>query len=122
MKKSTFAYWLLAIATIHFLLGIVLFWPTLVSMFEQGIVATVGPDSIEHSVAFWFLMFAFPLWMFVAAFWQKQETVEPSVTIAALLLSAVGCVILPASGFWTLLILAVAALVKNKPETLRSPV
>lgn len=110
MKQKTFAKFLLLIACCHFLLGILIFKSQLLTMINLGWININGPDYIEESLAFWFLIFSLPLGVLVIQFWNQNEVVPTKTIVALLLLSLIGGISAPVGGFWTLTILCVVAL------------
>ena len=114
MTAHRYAQWLLAIALTHFSLGVLFFWSELGEIARAGVFASLSPDNLNTAVAFWFLMFSLPLLTVSAALWHNQQAVGQPVIVMSLVSAGIGCVLMPASGFWTLLVLALVALWRNR--------
>lgn len=109
MTAHRYAQWVLAIALTHFSLGVFIFWSELGEIARAGVLASVSPDNLNTAVAFWFLMFSLPLFTLSAALWPLQQPVSWPVLVISALCAGTGGLLMPASGFWTLLILALIA-------------
>jgi hypothetical protein len=102
-------HWLMLVAAIHTVFGLVVFRADLSAMASLGFFNTVGEDPRRAAVAF-FMLFGFLL----AALAQATTALEHNgqqallrpVGWSLLLMCAVAVVLMPASGFW----LAVPAL------------
>ena len=105
--------WLIALG--HALVGIALFRAPLAAMFRDGLVNSIDPrvlgDAAEayggRSTAFWFLLFSPALFMLgqIAnrAVARGDAGVLRIIGWHLLALGVVGVIIMPVSGFWTLI-------------------
>ena len=106
MQQHTFAKWILFIASVHFSLGLFIFNDALLQIFQQGVIGTIGPHNETAAVAFWFLMFALPLGLLAAALWRQTQIIANHLLYLSIALGLLGALFMPASGFWTIVILA----------------
>lgn len=113
MKQKIFARFLLFIALGHISIGLMLFFPYLIELPKLGWVNSTGLHNLEGSVAVWFLLFAWPLIMIVIQFWNQEAHIKNSFLMSAILGSVLGVSLMPASGFWLLLVLCGIALGMN---------
>jgi hypothetical protein len=113
MKHTTFSRWLLMITVTHLSLGLVIFWPMLQDMVMLGWVNSAGRNNLGNSTAFWFLMFSTPMFLLVISGWSRTDTVNKPLAIASIFFSVIGGATLPVSGFWTLTLLGIFALIMN---------
>jgi len=117
MKQTIFAKWLLAITTIHLLLGAIIFSAPLLLLLQQGWWNTVGPSNLETAVAFWFMLFGFPLLMLIYSMWESNALVSRGFLYFSLISSILLGLAIPFSGIWTLTLLCTIALImSNKKE------
>ena len=123
-SKSThhhwIGHWLMLVAVIHTVFGLVVFRTDLFAMASVGFFNTVGADSRRAAVAF-FMLFGFLLAMLAQAV-TALEHKGPSASLrnigwSLLGLCAIAVLLMPASGFW-LAIPAVWALLR-KPRTMQ---
>ncbi|WP_422380763.1 DUF6463 family protein [Marinicellulosiphila megalodicopiae] len=117
MKQKHFARFLLFITLGHLTVGVLLFGKQLLQIPKQGWVNVVGPNNLDVSVAVWFMLFAWPLLLIVIQFWNRDALVTKPFLLGCLTGSILGISLMPASGFWLLLVLAGVAIAKrNKNE------
>lgn len=102
-------HWLMLVAVIHTVFGLVVFRADLLAMAQLGFVDTVGQDSRRAAVAF-FMLFGFLLAVLAIATTalerSGQQAALRTLGWSLLLMCALAVVLMPASGFW----LAVPAL------------
>ncbi|MES2583746.1 MAG: DUF6463 family protein [Pseudomonadota bacterium] len=96
-------HWLMLVAAIHTVFGLVVFRADLSAMASQGFFNTVGEDPRRAAVAF-FMLFGFLLAVLALATTAlerhgQQAQLRP-VGWSLLLMCAVAVVLMPASGFW----------------------
>lgn len=95
--------WLMVVAGIHTVFGLVFFYSTLQQMAAQGFYNTVGEDPLRGAVV-WFLLFGFMLFAFaLAVLGLERQTATgcwPALGIGLLLIIVLGIVLMPVSGFW----------------------
>lgn len=95
--------WILVVASLHTIYVFVVFGDSYLSMLAKGLWQSMG--SPRDAVATWF--FVFGLLLFVLGFaLEAMEKAEVSIPKSALgmlwLMTILGVVIMPASGFWLL--------------------
>lgn len=122
-SKSTPRYWighwLMLVALIHTVFGLVVFHADLLALARLGFFNTVGQDTQRAAVAF-FMLFGFLLAILAQAV-TALEYKGPSASLrnigwSLLGLCAIAVLLMPASGFW-LAIPAVWALLR-KPRVM----
>ncbi len=104
--------WLLGVAALHTLFGLVAFPQVLQQLLQLGVFNSVGADPL-HGAVVWFLLFAAPLallaWVITPL--ERQTEAAPllrQVGWGILLFALLGIVLMPASGFWLALPAAIA--------------
>lgn len=120
MKQGMFAKWLLAITSIHLMLGAIIFYPALTSLLQQGWWNTVGPQNLETAVAFWFMLFGFPLLMLIISMWGSNTLVSRGLLYFSLIGSILIGLAIPFSGIWTLTLLCAVALIMSNRKGFQS--
>jgi hypothetical protein len=119
MKQAIFAKWLLAITATHLFLGTIIFYLPLLQLLQQGWWNTVGPNNLETAIAFWFMLFGFPLLMLIYSMWGSSVLVSRGFLYFSLIGSILAGLAIPFSGIWTLTLLCTVALImSNRKETL----
>jgi hypothetical protein len=95
---------LIGTGIIHNAVGLVFCWSYLVQFASEGFWNTVKDGQWERGTVFWFFMFGFMLiYLGALADWllKKKGIALPGfVGWSLLLLSGVGVVMMPVSGFW----------------------
>lgn len=96
-------HWLMLVAAIHTVFGLVVFHADLLAMASLGFFNTVGEDSRRAAVAF-FMLFGFLLAVLALATTALEQS-GPHAALrrvgwSLLLMCAVAVVLMPASGFW----------------------
>ncbi|MDQ0876254.1 hypothetical protein QFZ77_004913 [Paenibacillus sp. V4I3] len=88
---------------IHNAVGLILFWKPISEMVKAGIWNSVD-SSFDRSAAIWFLFFGVLLWIIGRMIrWMTKEkglAIPRFVGWHILILSVVGAIIMPISGFW----------------------
>lgn len=109
--------WLLAVAALHTLFGLLVFAGPLQQLLHLGVFDAVGADPLLGAVT-WFLLFGAPLALLGQALSLLERRVEAAslrpLGWGLLALSLLGIVLMPASGFW-LLLPVVWALLRPRP-------
>ena len=111
--------WLLAVAALHTVFALLVFGPVIQEVLERGVFNTVGRDA-RVGVAVWFVLFGFGIALLGLAV-QVLERTAPQANVRAigaglLLLTLLGVTLMPASGFWLVLPVALAMLRKPTPS------
>jgi cobalamin biosynthesis protein CobD/CbiB len=100
--------WLLAVAALHTLFGLLVFTGPLRQLLRLGLFNAVGADPLLSAVT-WFLLFGAPLALLGQALslLERRADVDASslrpLGWGLLALGLLGIVLMPASGFWLLL-------------------
>lgn len=106
----------MVVATIHTLLGFIMFRSAFVSIYENGVFNSIGMD-YEKGTAIWFLLFGFLLFTFGIAIYEidknSSKNIPASVGLVFLSTIILGIVLMPASGFWLAIPPAIAILVRK---------
>jgi hypothetical protein len=102
-KKIWIGRWVIAVALLHTIAGIVFFPTVLPKLLGKGVFNSVGADPLTN-LAVWFLLFGALLAMLGMALTaleraEKFESARP-LGVATLLLTVTGVVLMPLSGFW----------------------
>jgi hypothetical protein len=96
-------HWLMLVAALHTVFGLVVFHADLLSMLSVGLFNSVGQEPRRAAVAF-FLLFVFLLAALAQAITalerSGQHTVLRRIGWSLLLMCAMAVVWMPASGFW----------------------
>jgi len=116
MKQKTFSRFLLFMVVCHSLIGLMLFWQYLIVLPQMGWINSVGPHFLEGAVAVWFMLFSWPLIMIVVLFWNSDALVSKSFSFVGIVGALVGVSLMPASGFWFMLILCLFSWAKFRNE------
>ncbi|MBE2193380.1 MAG: hypothetical protein IAE83_04325 [Anaerolinea sp.] len=101
---------LMAIAVLHQIVGIIVYYEPLAAIIGAGVVNTINPPWWDRDAAFWFLMFGALLFVYGAmTHWLlKHEVPLPVFWGGGLaVICVVGVILMPASGFWLALPVAV---------------
>ncbi|WP_269632564.1 DUF6463 family protein [Pelomonas sp. BJYL3] len=110
--------WLLAVAAVHTLFGLLVFAPVLRAMLAQGWIDTVGTDPLRGAVS-WFLLFGLPLALLALCIRPLRQAGQARrlrlLGWGLLGLCAAGASLMPASGFWLVLPPALSLLWPRRP-------
>ncbi len=103
VSRNWIGHWLMLVAAIHTMFGLVVFRADLSAMASLGFFNTVGEDSRRAAVAF-FMLFGFLLAVLAQATTalerSGQHALLRGVGWPLLLLCVVAVLLMPASGFW----------------------
>lgn len=116
MKQSTFARWLLAIAGTHLIFALVIFYPDFMALIKAGWWDQVGPDNLQGALAFWFIIFTWPLMMTVINMWSNPNLVGYKLLMLGFIGSLIGATANPISGFWTLTLLCLVGILMERKK------
>jgi hypothetical protein len=101
--RTWIGHWLMLVAALHTVYGVVVFHTELLTMAQLGFVDTVGKDPRRAAVAF-FMLFGFLLAVLAIATTalerSGQQAALHTLGWSLLLMCAVAVVLMPASGFW----------------------
>lgn len=108
---------LMGIAVLHEVVGVFFYSSALSDILQAGFFNTINPPYWERDAAFWFLMFGITLFLMG---WIAQWMLEHTGTIprffswGLLVMCVLGVLMMPASGFW--LAIPVAILMLRVPH------
>lgn len=108
---------LMAIAVLHEVVGIFFYGSTLVEIINAGFFNTINPPYWQRDAAFWFLMFGVMLFLYGwAVDWSLRELnyVPTFLSWGLLLICIIGVMMMPASGFWLAIPVAIIMLQYRK--------
>lgn len=112
-------YSLIAIAILHQLVGLYFYQPALAEIFQAGFFNTVNPPYWNRDAAFWFLMSGGLLLLLgLTVHWMQATTGTIPVFMAwgLLLVCLFGVTMMPSSGFWLIIPVAILMLRYDKPK------
>ena len=117
-KKIWIGRWLIGVAILHTLFAIVVFNKIFLTIMQHGVFNAVGNDPMT-AAAVWFLLFGAALALMGMAIHSLEQngnfTSARAIGIGTFLMTLLGIVLMPASGFW-LALPAVIALMRIKPN------
>lgn len=97
-------------AYIHTAIGLLLFWKPVSELVLAGVWNGIG-SAIDRSNAFWFLFFGVLMWVIARMLrWLTNEQGIPIPRFVGwqmLVLSVIGGICMPVSGFWLVILQAV---------------
>ena len=114
--KVWIGYWLMFVALIHTLVMIVLFPSVLAEIVKRGIFNSVGDDPLIGAVT-WFGLFGVLLFIFgmaIKTLEYSNQGVPLSMAWAILVLTVLGIVLMPVSGFWLALPAVVGSFIQQR--------
>ncbi len=101
--RAWIGYWLLFVAALHTLYALLFFSPVYWSIIERGVFNTVGRDPLTGG-AVWFVLFGAMMALICTAIVALERGQHYRsfhwLSAGLLLISALGIVLIPASGFW----------------------
>jgi Family of unknown function (DUF6463) len=110
-------YWLLAVAVLHTIYAGVFFGKTFLDIAGRGLIDTVGRDP-QIGAPVWFALCGFAFALFGMAVTNIERRGQHSslrpLGLGMFLLSVLGLILMPASGFWLCLPPAIAMMLKPK--------
>lgn len=97
---------LIATGILHNVVGFIMGWDVLVAIAKAGFINSVG-EQMDRNAIFWFLFSGFMI-MLLGKFMQTwidtyKKPVPAYLSYYLLLLSSIGCIFMPISGFWLVL-------------------
>ena len=114
--KRWMGLWLMTVAILHTLFGLVTFRAQWAQLLSAGLFDAVAGD-VARGKAVWFVLCGIALLLFGLAVDALEKVAAPmpaAVGAGMLALTLVGILLMPASGFWLLFPPAIAALVKRR--------
>ena len=110
--------WLLAVALLHTVAAFVLFGEPLLEIARHGLFNSIGRDPLK-AAAIWFLLFGAAIALCAMGLSALEEHGDTktlrSIGLGMLLLTLLGVVLMPVSGFWLAFPPAIALLIKRDP-------
>ncbi|MDP3229687.1 MAG: DUF6463 family protein [Acidovorax sp.] len=108
LRQTWKGLWLLGVAAVHTVFGVVVFQPQLQEIAQRGVFDSVGTDPMRGAVT-WFVLFGalFALLGWAVLLVERHAALAPvplrALGAGLLALTALGIVLMPASGFWLVL-------------------
>jgi hypothetical protein len=116
IMKNWRGYWLIAVAFIHTVFALIMFADDYKSLYDNGIFNSI--TSVQGHAAVWFFLFGqvlFIVGLLVRHYELATDKKIPlSISLNLLLLTIIGVVLMPDSGFW-LVFPVVISMLLNKP-------
>ena len=116
--KAWISKWLMFVSTGHTVVGMMFFGTTYMEMISNGLLSTVIDE--KTGAAAWFLLFGFLLFIvsFLIAVIENHNGLEipNSIAIALFILTTLGVILMPASGFWLVYPAVVVIVLRNRKE------
>src|SRR5687767_2403311 len=107
---------LIATGVLHNVIGFVMGWSVLTDIAKSGFVNSIN-EQMDRNAIFWFIFAGF-LMMMLGKLMQDYLKLEfrlpRSLGIAMLVLSIIGCIMMPVSGFWLVVPQAILILLPNR--------
>ena len=114
--KNWISKWLMFVSAGHTAVAMMFFGNIYSEIIANGLFNTVTSEKIGLSV--WFLLFGFLLFIvsLLISVIEKNETLEiPNIIgVSLLILTTLGVVLMPVSGFWLVYPAALAIIIKNQ--------
>lgn len=100
--KSWISKWIMFVSVVHTIIAMVFFGKTYGELIQLGLYNSVSSE--KAGLAVWFLLFGFLFFivgMLLAVIQKNNPSDIPKpIGVALLLLTTLGVVLMPASGFW----------------------
>lgn len=117
-RKIWIGRWLIGVAILHTLFALVVFNKIFLTVMQHGVFNAVGNDPMT-AAAVWFLLFGAALALMGMAIHSLEQngnyTSARAIGTGLLLMTLLGIILMPASGFWLALPAAIA-LLRYKPD------
>lgn len=110
---------IIIIGILHTVFGLIGFRDILAVLLGEGIINTVNGQP-DREMAFWFIFFGFSTMVFGALIdWceSKEIKLPPAIGWGLLTMSVIGVLLMPASGFWVVMIPSIG-LIRHKARGL----
>lgn len=117
--KKWIGKWVMFVALGHTAVGIAFFGGVYRELLARGLYNTISSE--KAGLAVWFALFGavlFIVGMLVSALEAHNSCIPKSVGVALLLLTVLGVVLMPVSGFW-LMFPAIAVILLKKAPAIR---
>lgn len=110
---------LIATGIIHNLIGLIIGWEVLKDMVAAGFINSINTE-MDRNAIFWFLFSGFMMMMLgklMQSYSREQNKPVPAyVGYYLLILTIIGCLMMPISGFWLVLPQALIILQANRSK------
>ncbi|WP_372771619.1 DUF6463 family protein [Pseudoalteromonas sp.] len=114
--KAWISKWLIFVSAGHTVVGIMFFGSIYNEMLSNGLLSSVNSE--KTALAAWFILFGFLLFITSLAISviEKNDALKiPNIIgVSLLVLTTLGVVLMPVSGFWLVYPAAIAIIYKNK--------
>ena len=117
--KKWIGKWVMFVALGHTAVGIALFGGVYRELLAKGLYNTISSE--KAGLAVWFALFGavlFIVGMLISALESNNSGIPKAVGVALLLLTVLGVVMMPVSGFW-LMFPAIAVILLKKAPAIR---
>lgn len=114
--KKWIGKWVMFVALGHTVVGITFFGSVYRELLASGLYSTITSE--KTGLAVWFALFGAVLFiagMLISALESNDVRIPRSVGVALLLLTVLGVVLMPVSGFWLMIPAVVAILLRKAP-------
>lgn len=101
--RERIGYILMAIAVLHEVVGVIFYAPALLDIAQAGVINSIVPPFWQRDAAFWFMAFGVLLFLlgWTAQWsWTQMQQIPRFLSWGLLLLCTVGVVLMPLSGLW----------------------
>lgn len=120
MKAWKFSgHLLIGTGILHNTIGLFIGWDVLKAIFESGVVNSIN-NEMDRNAVFWFLFSGFMMMLFgqLITDYIKENTkpISKSLGVYLLLLTVIGCIMMPVSGFWLVLPQALIIIFASRPK------
>jgi hypothetical protein len=116
MKKHWIGRWIIGVSILHTAFALLVFHSTLNAILQRGVFNVVGTDPMTAAVV-WFSLFGAALFICGLVIQQLEKTTSgklaKSIGWSLLLMSTVGVILMPESGFWLIFPPAIAILLRK---------
>jgi len=115
--------YILGVSAIHTVFGVIVFQDVLMRIFADGLFNAIGDDPLRGAVT-WFLFTGFSLAVIGLAV-DLLEKHAPTTKLSVLgwvvfAISGLGVILMPASGFWLLMIPAFTMVLRSRSENFKT--
>jgi len=114
--KKWIGKWVMFVAVGHTAVGIMFFGSVYQQLLAKGLYNSISSE--QAGLAVWFALFGFVLFvvgMLLSALEANHSSIPKSVGVALCLLTVLGIVLMPISGFWLMFPAIVVILLKKTP-------
>lgn len=114
--KNWIGKWVMFVALGHTAVGITFFGSVYRELLANGLYNSIASEKAGFAV--WFALFGVVLFvtgMLISALEASHARIPKSVGVALLLLTVLGVVLMPVSGFWLMIPAILAILMKKAP-------